>query len=171
MRKLILVVLAFGALTACGAEANQPADPGPQAQATTAEPTTTTPPAEPMTEDAARAAAKEQLDAYAAEDYVGAWDMWTAAGQAAISREEYVRLHELCPQTAAGVAFEVQSVRLEGDGTSATVRIGRMGAVATFKMHYEQGQWRWQPADDAIAGYAKGVDAVVAERKADGLCG
>lgn len=166
-----VLVLAVAGLVMAGCSDSPDSAPEaaglPSAVATSAEPSPV-PEGEPRTVEAARAAAEREFSAYAAGDWAGAWDLWTAAGQTAISREEYVRLHTECG-TLTGPLFEITNARLEGDDR-AIVTFERVIAAGTAVMLYEDGAWRYQPDDDAMADYAKGVDQALADRRAEGGC-
>ncbi|RZU77616.1 hypothetical protein EV384_6347 [Micromonospora kangleipakensis] len=172
MRKTIITIAALGVTllaAACGTEGT-PDQAGPaatgSAAAVAASPAAA--PKEPVTVEAAKTAAQKEFDAYAAGDWKGAWDLWTAEGKAAISRDEYARLHTEC-KTITGLTFEITGTRLEGEG-KAVVTWKRSIVAGTADMRYEDGQWRYQPDADSMADYAKGVDKVLAERRAAGSC-
>ena len=127
------------------------------------------PSVEPRTLDAAKALAQREGDAYAAGDWAGAWDLFTKAGKAAISRADYVRLHTTC-KTLTGPAMTVKLIRAEGPD-KAVVVYERLGFTFSYTLVYEDGQWRFQPDDEAMAGYAMGVDKLIADKTAAGTCG
>lgn len=124
--------------------------------------------AEPKTAAAARSAAQDEFGAFASGDWVGAWDLYDKAGQKAISRTDYVRLHTEC-KPVTGVPFVIKSVRLESP-TKAIVDTSRSSFLASYTMVYESGHWLFQPDTDTLASYAKGVDAAVAAEKAAKQC-
>lgn len=168
MRKTIIAIGALGlALLAAGCgngdttEPTTPAAPG-AASVEAAKPQ------EPKTVEAAKALAQKEYDTYAAGDWKGAWDLWTKEGKDAISRDEYARLHTEC-KTITGVTFEITGARLEGED-KAIVNYKRMIAAGMSEIRYEDGQWRYQPDAESMADYAKGVDKVLAERRAAGSC-
>jgi hypothetical protein len=113
--------------------------------------------------DAATRAANAELTAYAAGDWRGAWDLWTAAGKQAISRTDYQRYHTEC-QTITGIPFQIKTLRLEGDSEAVLV-VERQGVQFSYSFFYEDHAWRFQPDTDAMASYAKGVDKLIAECK------
>lgn len=162
----IIAAAALLLVAACGTDSEAP--PASQPGTSNDVPVTTAPAAEPKTVEAAKAAAQKEFDLFAAGDWGGTWDLWTSAGKAAISRDEYIRLHTEC-QTISGVTFEITNVRLEG-ADKATVTYKRLIAAGTGTMVYEDGAWRWQPQPDDMKDYAKGVDAVLKERRAAGSC-
>jgi hypothetical protein len=173
VRKPTLTVVALTALfaiTACSGDADTDRGGNSAVGATSsvaaASPTSA---GQPQTIEAARAAAQAELDAYAAGDWKGAWDLWTKTGKAAISRDDYARLHVTC-KTQTGITFEITTMRLESPSV-AVVNWKRLIVVGSHEMHYEDGQWRFQPDAAAMADYAKGIDKIIADRKADGNCG
>ncbi|MFI7075417.1 hypothetical protein [Micromonospora sediminicola] len=170
MRKTIIAVGALGLalLTAgCGnedtTEPTTPAAPGAASTEAKADK-----PQEPKTVEAAKALAQKEYDTYAAGDWKGAWDLWTNEGKAAITRDEYARLHTEC-KTITGLTFEITGARLEGEDT-AVVNFKRSIAAGMSEIRYEDGQWRYQPDAESMADYAKGVDKVIAEGQASGRC-
>lgn len=58
---------------------------------------------------------------------------------------------------------------MEGED-KAVVNYKRLIAAGMAEIHYQDGQWRYQPDADSMADYAKGVDKVVAEGRASGRC-
>lgn len=126
------------------------------------------PVAEPKTVEAAKAAAQREFDYYAAGDWGGTWDLWTKAGKAAFSREDYIRLHTTC-KTITGPTFEITGARLEGD-SKAVVNYKRLTFADTGTMVYEGAAWRWQPQPEDMKDYATGVDAMLKKRRAEGSC-
>ncbi|MBQ1028854.1 hypothetical protein ACIP95_07435 [Micromonospora parva] len=168
MRKTIIVVAAVGVAllaAACGTETKPEQTTASASSAAVAE---TKPAAEPKTVDAAKALAQREFDTYAAGDWKGAWDLWTSEGKAAISRDEYARLHTEC-KTITGLTFEITTSRLEGADT-AIVNYKRSIAAGSSEVRYVDGQWRYQPDAESMADYAKGVDKVIAEGRASGRC-
>jgi hypothetical protein len=159
-----LVILALASLPLLVASCGTSKRPGPAAI-----PTSAAPSAEPRTLDAAKALAQREGDAYAAGDWAGAWDLWTKAGKAAISRANYVRLHTTC-KTVTGPPLTVKSIRAEGPD-KAVVVYERLGFSLSYTLVYEDGQWRFQPDDKSMADYAKGIDRLIADQKAAGDCG
>ncbi|MFF4417474.1 DUF4352 domain-containing protein [Streptosporangium sp. NPDC001559] len=122
-----------------------------------------------QTEDGARAAAQQTLDAYAGGDYGAFWDRWTTASQALMGREDFIRMHTECAQPAQGVRFVVGAVTVTG--TTARVGVTRLIAATTFDFTFEDGAWRYVLPAEQQAEYRKGVDQIVRERKASNQCG
>lgn len=117
--------------------------------------------------DAAKAVAQEEADRYSAQDYGGAWDLWTTEGKKAISRTDYEKLHAACP--GPGVAYDIENVRIESPG-KAIARLSVMGFKQAYELRYEDGSWRWQSTADDMKDYALGVDKMIAKKKAEGSC-
>ncbi|MBA9005940.1 hypothetical protein [Thermomonospora cellulosilytica] len=128
-------------------------------------------PQQPQTEAAARQAAQEHADAYAAGDYEGTWQLWAPEAQKVLSQQNYVRLFELCPQPAQNVPMKVEAVRLSADKTTATVRIDRLGFKFSYRYVYEGGRWGFMPDKKTLDGYRLGVDKLAAQKKQRGECG
>lgn len=165
----VAVLLAALALTACSEGENPAPGAVPTGVLGATTPVVTTPPGEPQTVEGARALAELRVKVFGASDYAGVWDMWTASAQSAFSRADYVRYYTECKDLAAGAPVTVTNVRLENP-TTAVVTIDRLGFGATYSVVYEAGKWRWQPSADQMADYAKGVDVMIAEKRARGGC-
>jgi hypothetical protein len=91
-------------------------------------------------ETTVRQAAQVGLDAYSGGSYGDFWDLWSAQAQAAVAREEYVRLFQLCPQPVPDVPFAITTVTITGD--DARVLATRSGDTTDFAFRYEGGSWR-----------------------------
>jgi hypothetical protein len=168
VRHAVIAVCLLTLAAGCGSE---PSTAEPIGSATTAA-KQEAPVGQPQTVAAVRAAADEEFESFASRDYGGAWDLWTAAGQKAITRADYEQLLKLCPDTGAGVAFQIKKVKLAADGNSALVRVQRLAGIASFTFLYEGGEWRFQPLEAALAEYKLGSPKAIASkaRKA-GRCG
>jgi hypothetical protein len=134
---------------------------------------TTTPATHPPSNDprtvAAAKAAVEAVDRQLSGDYAGAWELYTAAGKAAISKEDFVRLNTACPPRSRGQQARATEGRLE-DPNTAVIRIEVGGSTAARTMRNEGGHWLIEPSDTAMADFKLGVDQAVAKHKADGTC-
>jgi hypothetical protein len=161
-RRLTAVVLAGSAAlaftAACSGGGDDPA--GNAAAAATNGP-------EPKTIDGAKAAAQTVFDRFAGGDFAGAWDMYTAAGKAAISKADYVKLNDVCSRK--GLAIQLSSARMDG-ADKAVVIAKQLVATQSYTMVYEASAWKLQPAAEGLALYKQGaVKAIAAQRKA-GTC-
>ncbi|MER5323559.1 hypothetical protein [Streptosporangium roseum] len=117
-----------------------------------------------------RQAAQVGLDAYSGGSYGDFWDLWSAQAQAAIAREEYVRLFQLCPQPVPDVRFTITTITITGD--DARVQAARSGATTGFVFRYEGGSWRYVPPPEELQEYrTQGVDQLARLRQAAGTCG
>ncbi|GAA4514743.1 hypothetical protein GCM10023191_083690 [Actinoallomurus oryzae] len=106
MRIALIVTAACLGLAGCSSAGGTAEPPGATAPPDSAP--TTHQAAEPRTDAGVRAAAQEEFDSYSSGDYGGAWDVFSAAGQRAISRANYQRLLKLCPPLAEGVRFNIE---------------------------------------------------------------
>jgi len=122
---------------------------------------------QPKTLDAAKIAAQTMFDRFSGGDFAGAWEMYTAAGKKAISKDDYVKLNEACARK--GLAITLTSARLEGEN-KAIVIAKQLVAAQSYTMVYEQDAWRLEPAKDGLALYAKGADRAIALQKKAGTC-
>jgi hypothetical protein len=118
---------------------------------------------EPKTVEGAKAAAQTVFDRFSG----GAWDMYTAAGQAAISQADYVKLNEACSRK--GLAIQLTSARLEGPD-KAVVIAKQLVATQSYTMVYESNAWKLQPAPEGLALYKLGALKAIAAQKKAGTC-
>ncbi len=170
MRHAVIAVCLLALAAGCSSR-NEPSAAGPTASATIAA-KQEVPAAQPKTVAAVRAAANEEFESFASGDYGGSWDLWTAAGKKAISRADYEQLLKLCPDTGAGVAFQIKKVKLAADGNSALVRVQRLAGIASFTFLDEGGEWRFQPLEVALTDYKLGSPkAIAAKARKEGHCG
>ena len=160
MTRLAVLALVL-ALTACtgGQDARDPVAPPVQADSTLP----LRPPPTPELGAAAgragaRAVAEEQVRRWTSRDYAGAWELWSARGQATLSRYDYERLSYAC---AGVVALTVEDVRTL-DARRAVATLRRAGGTVDYPLVRERGRWRWQPAADDLRSYRAGVEALVA---------
>lgn len=170
MRSLILAAATVLALTGCESAGGGNATPPSVSTAPSSAPATSA--AEPRSEAAVRQAAADEFDSFAAGDYGAAWDRFYAPAKKAISRAEYLRLLQLCPDVAHGVKFSVDKVTLVTRSASQ-VRVSRMGlAVASYRFVYESGRWVFVPAPDTMRDFrTKSVQQMAADQRAQGGCG
>lgn len=160
---ILLLALTLSAVAACSSSPTTSQDFSTEAKSTE----TPKKAAEPKTEDGAKAAAQNEFDAYSAGDWGGTWDLWTAEGKAAFSRDDYIALHNEC-KTITGLPMTIKNVRMEGD--RAIVRVERMSFLMSYTMRYQDNAWRFQPTVEDIVGYTKGRTALITEKKQAGTC-
>ena len=122
---------------------------------------------EPKTVEGARAAAQTVFDRFSGGDFAGAWDMYTAAGKQAISKDDYVKLNEACSRK--GLAIQLTSARMEGPDR-AVVIAKQLLAAQSYTMVYENDAWKLEPAKEGLALYAKGAVRAIAAQKKAGTC-
>ena len=103
----------------------------------------------------------------AGRDYAGAWELYTAAGQAAISQADYVKLNEACSRK--GLAITLTSARMDG-ADKAVVIAKQLVATQSYTMAYENNAWKLQPAADGLALYKLGATKAIAAQKKAGTC-
>jgi hypothetical protein len=123
---------------------------------------------EPRTLAAATRLARTEESRYRSGDYAGAWALWTSSAQRVFGRADFVGYHAACP--GGRVPLEVTGVRLSGPLT-AVVEMRAAGYRASYEPRYEHGHWRWQPTDEDLAFYRRGLAGAIAEAKAEGSCG
>lgn len=162
MRSLVPAVATLLLAAACSSPATDTAADQPGTA-----PAVTTPAAQPQTADGAKAAAELVFSRFGGGDYAGAWDLYTAAGKAAIKREDYVAFQEECH--TPGVVVEAADARLE-DAVTAVVTGKALGFAQSYEMRYEGGRWLLQPEADTMKSFAGGAESAIAARRADGGC-
>jgi hypothetical protein len=122
---------------------------------------------EPKTIDGARAAAQTVFDRFSGGDFAGAWDMYTAAGKKAITKDDYVKLNTACSRK--GLAIQLTSARM--DGTDKAIVIAKqLVAAQSYTMVYEGTAWKLEPAKEGLALYAQGATKAIAAQKKAGTC-
>jgi hypothetical protein len=122
---------------------------------------------EPKTIEGARAAAQTVFDRFSGGDFAGAWDMYTAAGKKAITKEDYVKLNQVCSRK--GLAIQLTSARLDGPD-KAVVIAKQLVAAQSYTMLYENSAWKLAPAKEGLALYAQGAAKAIAAQKKAGTC-
>jgi hypothetical protein len=122
---------------------------------------------EPRTIDGAKNAAQTVFDRFAAGDFAGAWDMYTAAGQQAITKADYVKLNQACSRK--GLTIQLTSARMDGPDR-AVVIAKQLVATQSYTMAYEGGAWRLEPAKEGLALYKLGAVKAIAAQKKAGTC-
>ncbi|GGQ27272.1 hypothetical protein [Streptosporangium pseudovulgare] len=150
-------------------------------------------------EEEVRRSVQPVLDAYSSGSYGDFWDLWSTDAKGLISREDYIRLFQLCPQLtddatstgaspadpsaagpsadpsstglpSGGAAFTIASVTVHGD--DATVQAIRSGTATGFGFRFEEGSWRYAPSPEELEEYrTKTADQMAQERRGAGLCG
>ena len=122
---------------------------------------------EPKTVEGARAAAQTVFDRFSGGDFAGAWDMYTAAGKQAISKDDYVKLNQACSRK--GLAIQLTSARMEG-ADRAVVIAKQLVAAQSYTMVYEGDAWKLEPAKEGLALYKQGAAKAIAAQKKAGTC-
>ncbi|MGX6605549.1 hypothetical protein ACWKSP_25975 [Micromonosporaceae bacterium Da 78-11] len=153
----LVAVAALSFSTACSDDADEPAG---NAAAAAGGP-------EAKTIDGAKSAAQTVFDRFAGGDFAGAWDMYTAAGKQAISKNDYVKLNQACSRK--GLAIQLTSARM--DGTDRAVVIAKqLVAAQSYTMVYETNAWKLEPAKEGLALYKQGAVKAIAAQKKAGTC-
>ena len=159
----VLVLIAATVLVAGGCSTGSPRRGAHPPAAVSHAPST-----DPRIAAAARAA-QEAMNRQLSGDYGGAWDTYTAAGKAAISRADFVRLQTACPPKGLNQSARVVGARSQ-DANTVVARIEVAGATTARTMRYEGGTWLIEPSDTAMADFKLGVDQAIAKQKAAGTC-
>jgi hypothetical protein len=154
----LVAVAALSFSTACTGDDKAPA--GNPAAAAPAGP-------EPKTIDGAKAAAQTVFDRFSGGDFAGAWDMYTAAGKKAISKDDYVKLNSTCSRK--GLAIQLTSARMDGPDR-AVVIAKQLVAAQSYTMQYEGEAWKLAPAKEGLALYSQGAANAIAAQKKAGTC-
>jgi hypothetical protein len=154
----LIAAAALSFSTACTKDSDSPA--GNAAAAAAGGP-------EPKTIEGAKAAAQTVFDRFAGGDFAGAWDMYTAAGKQAISKDDYVKLNQACSRK--GLAIQLTSARMEGTDR-AVVIAKQLVAAQSYTMVYENDAWKLEPAKEGLALYKLGAVKAIAAQKKAGTC-
>ncbi|MCY1145299.1 hypothetical protein OWR29_45485 [Actinoplanes sp. Pm04-4] len=154
----LIAVSALAFSSACTGDDEAPA--GEAAQAAAGGP-------EPKNVEAAKSAAQTVFDRFAGGDFAGAWDMYTAAGKAAITKADYVKLNQACSRK--GLAIQLTSARMEGTDR-AVVIAKQLVAAQSYTMVYEGDAWKLEPAKEGLALYKQGAAKAIAAQKKAGTC-
>jgi hypothetical protein len=157
----VLALVAAAALTFSAACSDDEAAPAGNAAAAAAGGP------EPKTIEGAKAAAQTVFDRFSGGDFAGAWEMYTAKGKQAISKEDYVKLNTACSRK--GLAIQLTSARMEGTD-KAIVIAKQLVAAQSYTMVYEGDAWKLEPAKEGLALYAKGAARAIALQKKAGTC-
>ncbi len=122
---------------------------------------------EPKTIEGAKTAAQTVFDRFSGGDFAGAWEMYTAAGKQAISKDDYVKLNTACSRK--GLAIQLTSARMEG-ADRAVVIAKQLVAAQSYTMVYEGDAWKLEPAKEGLALYKMGAAKAIAAQKKAGTC-
>ncbi|GIE77606.1 hypothetical protein Aph02nite_35560 [Actinoplanes philippinensis] len=122
---------------------------------------------QPKTLDGAKAAAQTVFDRFSGGDFAGAWEMYTAAGKKAITKDDYVKLNTACSRK--GLAIQLTSARMEG-ADKAVVIAKQLVAAQSYTMVYEQDAWKLEPAKEGLSLYKMGATKAIAAQKKAGTC-
>jgi hypothetical protein len=122
---------------------------------------------EPKTIEGARAAAQTVFDRFSGGDFAGAWDMYTAAGKKAITKDDYVKLNQVCSRK--GLAIQLTSARMDGPDR-AIVIAKQLVAAQSYTMVYENNAWKLEPAKEGLALYKQGATRAIAAQRKAGTC-
>jgi hypothetical protein len=122
---------------------------------------------EPKTVEGAKNAAQTVFDRFSGGDFAGAWEMYTAKGKQAISKDDYVKLNEACSRK--GLAITLTSARMEGTDR-AVVIAKQLVAAQSYTMVYEGDAWKLEPAKEGLALYKQGAAKAIAAQKKAGTC-
>jgi hypothetical protein len=155
-----LALIAAAALTFTAGCSGDDAPAGNAAAAAAAGP-------EPKTIDGARAAAQTVFDRFSGGDFAGAWDMYTTAGKKAITKDDYVKLNQVCSRK--GLAIQLTSARMDGPDR-AIVIAKQLVAAQSYTMVYEGNAWKLEPAKEGLALYKQGAARAIALQKKAGTC-
>jgi hypothetical protein len=102
---------------------------------------------------AAQATAQTEFGLLAGGDFAGAWDLWSATAQAAISRPDFVRLNAICPPPR-GIPTSIVEVRMLDD-SSAVVSWRQASTTGTSRLVYAGGAWRYEPEQSTMDKYRR----------------
>jgi hypothetical protein len=110
---------------------------------------------EPSSEAGLHAAARAELDSFAAGNYGAVWDHLGEDDQKLISREDYITALEACPNVFDGVRLKVVKVTPNPDGTW-NVEVDAAGSLVTIPAAYENGMWVFPFTSEARERFERG---------------
>jgi hypothetical protein len=120
----------------------------------------------------ARATATQFDSEYFASDYAASWALLTPDAQQQVPKNVWVKVHQSCPATTAGVTRTIKAVTVFGTTAIVTEAITGPDSrrnTAENVFDYVGGQWRYAPVNPGI--YHRGsIAADIAAAKAAGLC-
>jgi hypothetical protein len=123
----------------------------------------------PETLAEATAAAQADIDRFSAGDFAWVWEHMTQDVRAGIDQDDFVTLYQTCK--TIGQKFSVSGVRLNAGADDAVVSLTNRGVAHVRVMRYEYGGWEMAPTHDFATRLGKPVQQIIAEEKAEGLCG
>lgn len=100
-------------------------------------------------------------------DYAGGWERWSKESKTYVSKADYIRYRTAC-DIAIPVIPEISNVRIEGDTATLTLSMGSIVLPST--LHWESGTWTHVLDKDAKADFKKGVNTLIEDETAIGLC-
>jgi hypothetical protein len=132
--------------------------------------TSPSPAAQPITADAAKAAATTYFDLYAAHQFSSAYAMISPSVRAQVPESTWVGSHQKCDTQT--LAYSVTRPTLAGD--TAVVNVSLAGAAASLgseeaSFTYSAGQWWYSPPNLAVY-HGHTTAQAVATLKASGHC-
>lgn len=156
-----MVAALAAALSGCGGAA--PTTPGASAPVVSSQaaPQTSSPSAAPKTLESAVAVAQEMSDRAQSGDFAGTWLLFSPTLRTKITQADYVKLGKACGSSPLPV--KVVGVRMEGDSTAIvrlTVGDGLVQQART--MHYIDGAWFQEPAEQFAEHLGKPIGALIA---------
>lgn len=124
-------------------------------------------PGGPQTQQA-YALARQEFGRLSGGDWGGAWDLWTAEGQRAVPRGEFVRVNAAC-RPALGVPYVIDGGTAAG---AEEVRVAwhRGADSGTDSVAWQAGRWRFAPDPAVLADYRAGEAGALARLRAAGSC-
>jgi len=112
--------------------------------------------------------AQRELGLLSGGGWAQAWTLWSDGARSTLSQPDFVRLNTEC-RPALGVPSIIDSTAT-ADATTVTVTWHQASTKGTATVVFENGAWRFVPDPVTLAGYRRGVAALLSERKAAGQC-
>jgi hypothetical protein len=123
----------------------------------------------PETLAEATAAAQADMDRFSAGDFAWVWEHMTQDVRDGIDQDDFVTLYRTCK--TIGPKFSVAGVQLNAGTNDAVVSLTNRGVAHFRVMRYQDGGWDLAPTHDFATRLGKPVQQIIAEEKAEGLCG
>jgi hypothetical protein len=114
------------------------------------------------------AAATKEFGLLAGGGWAPAWGLWSDSARQVISQDDFVRLNTEC-RPVLGVPTVVGTTTVV-DPDTVRVAWRHAGTSGSNVLIYEAGTWHFVPDDGALAEFRLGVDHLVRDRRAKGLC-
>lgn len=95
--------------------------------------------------------AQEYADRFGAQDFAGAWDLWTEDARSEVDRATFIAFNEECD--TGGSPLEVSGATVVEPGEGA-VRVDLARGERAYMLVFEADEWRWVPDEATLTDLA-----------------